>query len=537
MASTTISTEKPARRRGRVLIIGAGASGLQAACSLLTQHGHEDFVILEARDRVGGRIYTWYPAAHHVCAGFPDHVDLGAAWVHGTEDLAGVSNPMMRYFHRQQDLVEIMPGCGWMRPGTVLHRGLRGGDDVVGENNKGGGEQAPKRLLYLFHENGQRLDRDEAVVQKALARHFDIIKRRVPYKARTLLEQGLGLQTAHTSLQETLDEIDKEIARDSDQRVNLLSRFYMHLVTTWYGKSASQLQLANFVNHEEGEQAVASVADWMYEEEGDFCGPHCLPRSGMQSLLQPMLDKVRDKIVLEQDICELWQEGGCIFVKTKSGNVFEGEACIVTLPVNCLKEDTAQLFSRTEISEEKKEAIQYLSMGKYKKVLLLFDRIFWPVDPPLIGLVREENGSALGDCLVIDNLWAKDGLACFEAILVGDAAEWATNRPDGEIQREVLDFVQVAFRIDPTDLLSWCRDCHVSRWEEDAYSRGAYASLSLGALPRHVEAMLVPEWDGALMFAGDATVDGFEGSVHAALLSGESAANKIHEFLSSTTIS
>ena len=113
--------EQNDRQKERILIIGAGAAGLQSAYTLVTQYGYTDVAILEARDRIGGRIHTWQAPAN-----FPALVDLGAAWVHGTDPFP-MANPMLHYINGQ-DLVEIMPGCGWLRPGTVLHRGLRGGD-------------------------------------------------------------------------------------------------------------------------------------------------------------------------------------------------------------------------------------------------------------------------------------------------------------------------------------------------------------------------------------------------------------------------
>ena len=66
----------PARAatRNRVVVIGAGISGLGAA-RYLADHGHE-VVVVEARDRIGGRVWTshaWGGAA----------VDLGASWIHG----------------------------------------------------------------------------------------------------------------------------------------------------------------------------------------------------------------------------------------------------------------------------------------------------------------------------------------------------------------------------------------------------------------------------------------------------------------------
>lgn len=63
-----------AKRKYRVLIIGAGAAGLSAANSLI-KNSIQDFKILEARNRIGGRIIS-------IDMG-PQHIELGANWIHG----------------------------------------------------------------------------------------------------------------------------------------------------------------------------------------------------------------------------------------------------------------------------------------------------------------------------------------------------------------------------------------------------------------------------------------------------------------------
>ena len=71
--SVQVNTHKT---KQRVLVVGAGIAGMAAAQELVRQ-GHE-VVVLEARERIGGRIWTStrWPNAR---------LDLGATWIHGVK--------------------------------------------------------------------------------------------------------------------------------------------------------------------------------------------------------------------------------------------------------------------------------------------------------------------------------------------------------------------------------------------------------------------------------------------------------------------
>jgi monoamine oxidase len=94
------------------LVVGAGVSGLTAARRLRIL-GWE-VVVLESRDRIGGRTHTIDLAGHPL--------DLGASWVHGP-----IGNPLMPYLdeagltHRQDGswgmgMALYENGTGWLSP-------------------------------------------------------------------------------------------------------------------------------------------------------------------------------------------------------------------------------------------------------------------------------------------------------------------------------------------------------------------------------------------------------------------------------------
>src|SRR5215831_17384974 len=89
-----------------VVVIGAGAAGL-AAAERLTRN-HMDIVVLEARERTGGRAFT-------VSTPRGELVDLGCHWLHSSN-----VNPFMdiaRELHFTVDTISV----DWNRRIANLH--------------------------------------------------------------------------------------------------------------------------------------------------------------------------------------------------------------------------------------------------------------------------------------------------------------------------------------------------------------------------------------------------------------------------------
>ncbi len=87
-SSVTSPTRAPHPRTHRVLVIGAGMAGMSAASHLVAS-GVEDVMVLEARDRLGGRVFT------KTVGGRP--LELGAQWIWGGCPANSLFNLANRY--------------------------------------------------------------------------------------------------------------------------------------------------------------------------------------------------------------------------------------------------------------------------------------------------------------------------------------------------------------------------------------------------------------------------------------------------------
>ncbi|HXB26352.1 MAG TPA: NAD(P)/FAD-dependent oxidoreductase [Gemmatimonadaceae bacterium] len=100
-----------------VIVIGAGVAGL-AAAAMLADAGVETQV-LEARDRIGGRVHT-----HHE-PGFEAPIELGAEFVHGmvqpTLAIASAAGLLLAEMVGEQVDVSDRDGSFFERLGKVLH--------------------------------------------------------------------------------------------------------------------------------------------------------------------------------------------------------------------------------------------------------------------------------------------------------------------------------------------------------------------------------------------------------------------------------
>jgi monoamine oxidase len=109
-----------------------------------------------------------------------------------------------------------------------------------------------------------------------------------------------------------------------------------------------------------------------------------------------------------------------------------------------------------------------------------------------------------------------DGFYC------GDFARAAAARSDSEIRERVLQILAEIFAIEvpaPTHFLR-------TRWTADPWTGGSYSYIPVGASLNDMNILAAPVGE-RLLFAGEATVPEYYGTVHAALTSGIREAKRL----------
>lgn len=435
LASLLAALAAPATLRAqtgkRVIVIGAGLAGLSAARDL--QAAGAEVVVLEARDRIGGRIWTSHK--------WPDlPMDLGASWIHGVE-----GNP----------LTELAEAAGVARVGTSYDAAMA--LDATGS-------EVDLTAAY---------DQAEAIIEEA---------------------------------RETAEGLDEDIpladaiedSGDWDEADAATRRLIRHVVN-------------GSVEAEYG-GSWREVSAWYFDEAKEFDGGDVLFPGGYDQIVQHLATGL--EIRTGQVVTGIAPEGAGVAVTLKDGSVLTADHAIITVPLGVLK--ARDIAFGADLAPEREEAITMLDMGLLNKCWLRFDRVAWPTDVDWIEWVGPEDGYW--------SQWVSLTRATGAPVLLAFHAGEQARELEGLTDALTVDAAHRALQAMFGAEFPAPVDAQVTRWSEEEFTWGSYSFNAVGCTPDTRRALGGADWEGRLIFSGEACEPDYWGTAHGAILSGRAAA-------------
>ncbi|XP_073955202.1 lysine-specific histone demethylase Su(var)3-3 [Choristoneura fumiferana] len=568
-----IPTPPKGKQRPKVIIIGAGVSGLAAARQL--QSFGCEVVILEGRDRVGGRVVTYRKG--------PYVADLGAMVVTGLggNPVTTLSVQMNMELHKIKQKCPLYEATGNQVP---KHK-----DEMV--------EREFNRLLdatsYLSHQVDFNYYNDTPVsLGQALEWVIKLQQKNVKHKQIQQLKAVITLQeklkaniNKMSDIQELLQsmKVEKESLllektklsagdasilqefnlRRLNREMKLLCNEYDALVTLNSNIEDKLTQLEtnppssvylsvrdrqildwHFANLEFANATPLgnlSLKHWDQDDDFEFTGNHLTVRNGY-SCVPVALSEGLD-IRLGTAVTDIQYGGPGVTVKAvnprnqSQPQVFKGDVVLCTLPLGVLKVAVANSGQNQQnfvnfdppLPDWKVAAIKRLGYGNLNKVVLCFERTFWDPSANLFGHVGTTTASR-GELFLFWNLYSAPVLL---ALVAGEAAAVMENVTDDVIVGRCIAVLKSIFG---HAAVPQPKECVVTRWRADPYARGSYSFVAVGSSGTDYDLLAAPvpgasPGENRLFFAGEHTMRNYPATVHGAFLSGLREAGRLADLL------
>ncbi|MGZ3678897.1 MAG: flavin monoamine oxidase family protein [Ktedonobacterales bacterium] len=478
-----------------VIVIGAGAAGL-AAAHTLSLHGRS-VAILEARDRIGGRIYTLRPSAYDL------PIELGAEFIHG--------RPPETFAIAQAAGLTICEriGVSYVSDGGRLFAPDDDEDEDRNEENEHGGDNAEASLdviLGALH----KWKGDDRTFQSFVDEYF-------PGERWAAARQGAsgyvqGFDAAYP------DRVSVRWLALTEEAASHIDGDRQFFLPDGYDR----------------------VPGWLRDNLDPF-------RTTLR--LNTTVRELR------------WSAGHVEVTAATStaqgeqATTISARAAIITLPLGVLAAsfdsstppDTTGTVHFIPDLPDKRAAIAGLEMGHTVKVDLHFRDIFWDSVPALSAATSSSSALTVAAPQsqephlpqmpglsflfssndVMPTWWTRYPLLTptLTGWVGGPRAARLATHSDDAIAGQALDALARVLNFERRVLEARLDAWHLHNWSVDPFSRGAYAYIRVGGV--NAPDQLAEPVQGTLFFAGEATDVGHTGTVHAALASGYRAAHAL----------
>ena len=302
-----------------VLIIGAGVSGLTIASKI----ADKPLLILEARDRIGGRVFT-----------SDSNMDMGAAWLHGSD-----SNPLNSFLDFN-NLIPVSKSNPWMHS----------------ENTT---------IEYMSSTHNISEDK-----RQQLATKWNELAGKMGNMPNQTIIEAFEQLTNKQGFSECKDyELDDDLSS------------FLYMIEVWCGGSVKTLSTDFLHTNENDNNGQYNNALF-----GDYGGSHYLFKNGAKTLIEALINSalipnLREYIKCNQIVTNINYNSYYVEVVTSSGQVYHCDKLCITIPPEPLK----NIIFNPPLETNKVEALAKIKMGSYKKIQIEFAKedVFWKDNVPM----------------------------------------------------------------------------------------------------------------------------------------------------------
>lgn len=464
----------------RIVIIGAGASGIAAATKLLN-HGFKNVTILEAQSRIGGRIHT---------VPFGDNfIDLGAQWCHGEE------NNVVYDLVRDKNLLDSTGGVYYD------YKCIRSNGEVVPDDIT----DKLKEIMDKAYDDKDELLKNYNGSLGAYYKEFFVKALREP----------------------EYSSIDKKIAYEFLEVHQKFAASYEGALSIYDVSGKGNLDYFTC----EGDP----VLNW--KDVGFSALLNVLMQSNGRDF--GVLNK---RIFLNKEVSKIiWDKKGSkpIKITCSSGIEIEADHVISTLSLGVLKSSFSNLFD-PELPGNKYRAIKGLGYGTVNKVFLHFPEKWWGDE--WTGFTLQWREEDLKELRKSEFAWLEDVFGFYvvkyhpnvlSSWVVGSSALHVETLPRSK-QMEGIMYLLKRFLRKPD--IPQPVDFVITNWHSNPYFRGSYSHRSMDTERLYTGAadlaqpILGADGRPVLQFAGEATHDHYYSTVHGAVESGWREAERLYKY-------
>ncbi|CAF2594711.1 unnamed protein product [Rotaria sp. Silwood2] len=454
-----------------VLIIGGGLSGLSAG-NYLFEHNINNFLILEARDRVGGRTCTIDYKNHSV--------DIGGAYVGPCQN-------------------------------RILRLAREFNIRTYRINNKG------KNVLTL--SNGNRSEYS-GLIPTSIGVFTLLDLNYLLCRTQELCEQISNLTPwSNESLALKYDRMTVEdwlqTLAETDEAKDVY-RVAARTILCVEPSEVSMFAWLSYVNNGLGIMRLCEVDNGAQERK--FCG-------GSQQISNRLSEKLGDSRVLLNHVVkhvEWSSTENLVKVTCDNNKIFSCRHLIIALAPSLYK--TIQF--EPELPPKKREATERMYMGSIIKTTTVFERPFWK-ETGFSGSIVDTSKVTNPVIFSYDDSSDEHQFYAIMGFIVADSSrQWAKQTREERRQAVCEQYAQ-AFQC--SDMLTGCRDYIEQDWSAEKFSGGCYTDI----MPKEVLSSLREQlWtpcgnNGQLIFAGTELATRFSGYMDGAVQSGERAAFEV----------